>query len=253
MICMGEMGELAELARRLPVWLRDADELSDRYTGTSLRCLMGSALARLAADEPVKARRDVESALAMWSKHTRDALTVSAQISLARVELYEGDGAGAYARLSAAWRGAGQALLLRVGAMRLVLLSVRGAAALAASAGSGWIARASRLRSAERIAAVLAREPMLCAASLASLLRAGISASRGDRAAAIALLRRAIPALEVDAMKLHAAAARRRLGELLGGASGRALVQAADAIMSAEGIKRPDRFTAMVAPGFERG
>ena len=49
-------------------------------------------------------------------------------------------------------------------------------------------------------------------------------------------------------MAMHAAAARRRLGMLLGGDAGDALVAAADAQMTAQGVVDPVRFTAMFAP-----
>jgi hypothetical protein len=44
---------------------------------------------------------------------------------------------------------------------------------------------------------------------------------------------------------------RRARGRLLGGDTGRALVDSAVRDLSARGIRRPDRFAAMVAPGEE--
>ena len=53
-------------------------------------------------------------------------------------------------------------------------------------------------------------------------------------------------------MLLYAAAARRRLGEMLGGDEGRALVETADAWMRSETIVNPERMTEVFAPGFDR-
>lgn len=49
-------------------------------------------------------------------------------------------------------------------------------------------------------------------------------------------------------MALHAASARWRRGELLGGDQGRALVQQAEAWMAGQRIRNPARMAAMLAP-----
>jgi hypothetical protein len=49
--------------------------------------------------------------------------------------------------------------------------------------------------------------------------------------------------------RLYADAARRRLGELLGGEQGRALVAQANSWMTGQNIHNPARMTAMLAPG----
>ena len=50
-------------------------------------------------------------------------------------------------------------------------------------------------------------------------------------------------------MSLYAAAARRCRGLIIGGAEGATLVSEADAWMRNEGIRNPERMTAMLAPG----
>jgi len=67
---------------------------------------------------------------------------------------------------------------------------------------------------------------------------------------AVKLLRESAAAFEAIQFKLSAAATNRQLGRLLGGDEGRALVERGDATMKEEGIVRPDRVAAMLAPGF---
>ena len=65
-----------------------------------------------------------------------------------------------------------------------------------------------------------------------------------------AALRRAGDGFDAAGMGLYAAAARRRLGELLGGDEGQTLVARADAWMRLQRIENPPRMTEMLAPGF---
>ncbi len=55
---------------------------------------------------------------------------------------------------------------------------------------------------------------------------------------------------DVQQVGLFAAAARRRLGEAIGGEAGRSLIAQADAWMSAQSIVNPGRMAACYAPGF---
>ena len=84
---------------------------------------------------------------------------------------------------------------------------------------------------------------------LALLLRAGAAATRGESSRAVPLLESAEAGLLAAEMALHAAAARRRRGELIGGETGRGLVAATDAWMAGQSIKNPERMVAMLAPG----
>jgi eukaryotic-like serine/threonine-protein kinase len=54
---------------------------------------------------------------------------------------------------------------------------------------------------------------------------------------------------EATDMALYAAATRRRWGQLIGGAEGRILVEAANAWMARQKIQNPERMAAMLASG----
>ena len=86
--------------------------------------------------------------------------------------------------------------------------------------------------------------------ALARLVGAGIALARRDRRLAERLLRVAAEELEAIEMRLYAAAARRRLGQLRGGEQGRGMIVQEDVWMTGQGIKNPARLTAMLVPGF---
>jgi hypothetical protein len=86
--------------------------------------------------------------------------------------------------------------------------------------------------------------------ALARLVGAGIAFARRDRRLAERLMCVAAEQLDAIEMRLYAAAARRRLGQLLGGDQGRGLIVQADVWMTGQGIKNPARMTAMLVPGF---
>jgi hypothetical protein len=81
-------------------------------------------------------------------------------------------------------------------------------------------------------------------------VKAGVASSKDDRAGAIEALRSAAESAEAADMRLHAAVARLRLGELLGGAEGEDLASRASAWFGAQDVRAPRRLAAMLAPGF---
>jgi MoxR-like ATPase len=86
------------------------------------------------------------------------------------------------------------------------------------------------------------------AAALARLLRASETAGHGDKPRAREQSMDAASALTVSDMRLYAAVTRRRAGELAGGEEGRALVEKADAFMTGQMVRNPDRFAALTIP-----
>jgi hypothetical protein len=57
--------------------------------------------------------------------------------------------------------------------------------------------------------------------------------------------------LEKADMSLYAAAARRRLGKLIGGDEGNELMNQADEWLSRQQVKNPPAVTKLMAPGFD--
>jgi len=124
---------------------------------------------------------------------------------------------------------------------------------LASGSGEAGALDARKLRAiAERSVRALTRERMEWTDALVSLLRAGLvytSGAEGHREEALAHLADAERRFEALGTRLLVAVTRRRRGELVGGAEGRALVDAAEAWMTAEGIRNPDKVCALYAPG----
>ena len=84
------------------------------------------------------------------------------------------------------------------------------------------------------------------------MLRASLAAHRGDPIRARVGYEAAARAFDAIDLRLQAACARRRLGELLG-ASGEALVRAADQVLREEDVRDPVRFSRVIAPEVNGG
>ncbi len=240
------LGEIAELVQRMPVIRKEARERGDLYALGNLNEVM--AMAQLAADDPGAARRTVDEIRGQRSPHGfhfQHLNGLSAQIHL---DLYSGQGQAAWERITQCWPTIVGSLLLRVQFFRITQRHLRARSALAAARSS--VDARPFLRAAARDARSLEREDMPYAAALASLLRAGIAAAQGETALAVVRLADAERAFDQLDMHLHAAAARRRRGELIGGGEGSSPVAQTDSWMKHQHIQNPSRMTVMLAPGF---
>ena len=238
---------MGELRRRLPILLKEARERGDLYAATNLATFVGH-LTRLAADDPTGARQELQEVIRHWSQQGFHVQHLTGLMGHLQIDLYSGDGAAAWQRISAEWPALKRSLFLRVQTVRIFMLDLRARSALAAAAHAAE--RKPLLRWAERDARRLERERMPWADALARLIRAGVAAAQLDRSTALALVNAATAGFEAAHMGLFAAAARRRQGELLGGAEGRPLIDQADAWMMRQLIDNPRRMAALHAPGF---
>jgi hypothetical protein len=110
--------------------------------------------------------------------------------------------------------------------------------------------KAALVKDARWAAKQLVKQGVAWADALAALARAGAAKLSGDGEGAARELDVALAGFDALEMKLYAAVVRMRQGQLRGGAEGTALVAQAEAWMRGQGIVRPERFAAMLAPGF---
>jgi hypothetical protein len=111
-------------------------------------------------------------------------------------------------------------------------------------------ARRAHLRRAETQARLLAREKPCVAGAGAAQVRGTLALLGGDAARARSELAQAHDLYARTGMCLHAEAVRFRLGQLLSGSEGAALVGGAKAAAHALGVRNPERWFQALAPGF---
>jgi hypothetical protein len=242
---MGDLPEVKSTTKRL---LADAEQRGDLYTAVNLRASHPMA-AWLAADDVQGARRHLSEALANWSQTRFLVQHWQCMLWEAEAHLYAGEGALAWQRLARDERRLRRSLLLRIQLVRSWTLFVRGRCAVASLEGMGQRERGARLAEALRMRVRLEREKMPWTDALAAMLTASVARASHDDGAARRGLRLAIRLSDGAEMALHAAAARYRLGGLVGGDAGSRLVKKTEDAMKARGVRVPARYAQMLVPG----
>jgi tetratricopeptide (TPR) repeat protein len=248
------LGRFAALAARVPDTIREAEDRDDRYLATALRTgtLVWLPLVR---GDVAGARDALDEAIRRWSErgflhqHWDDLL------GRAELDLHTGDAAATLDRLRRGWPSLRKAFVLEIQICRGEVHFVRGRAHLRRACQRGATTADGRrlLTAAARDAARLHRERVAWLGALGDLVSAGIAAARGETDAAAALLRRSLRGCDAAGLALHAAVARRRLADLIGGAEAQALRAAARAYAEREQITAIDAVTEHLAPGFTGG
>ena len=239
------LGEMVEVSRRVPQLLSAALEQGNLFAATDLRTRMNPIW--LAADDPDRARDEVISALTTWPRKGFHLQHYSSLVALAQIELYTGDFEVAWKHIEGQVKPLEKSMLLRIQGLRIEAMHLRARLALASAAGDQ---RERRLRLADSLANKIAAEHMPWANPLALLIHAGLAKRHGHDSQAASLVSQAIEGFEACDMKLYAATARRRLGEIIGGDSGAELVKQADDWMNKQEIKKPAAVANLMAPGF---
>jgi hypothetical protein len=240
-----KMGELAE------EYLRDASSRGDLYAQTSIT--LCCARVWLRSGDLERARSRVSSV--SWTPpeegyHLQHWYAFGAEIEF---ELYEGKTEDMLSRWESHFVALKKALLLRIMIVRTEASWIRGRLALATALHASP-KEAARLRKiASGMSRSLKKEKDGFASVAALLLDATLAVQEGDRGAARGVLRQAISAADVVGMRMHSASARRRLGALVGGDEGDALIARGDKIMGDEGVANPAKMTEVYLPGFRLG
>jgi hypothetical protein len=245
LMCMGEFGEHA---RRVPGLFQDAQQRGDLYALAAFS--MHDVHSTLARDEPEEGLRQLDRCAVACPPGV--ALVQPFFALLVRLEalLYSGRGQEAWDLLGAHPEYA-RSYMVTAQTLQLMLRFVRGRCALAAArAADPARPTPALLREAEHDARRIERRRALWGPGLAQLLRAGVAVARRQVPLAVGLLEKAEASAAAAHMALLAAIARRRRGQLLGGAMGAELIAAADSRMAALGARNPARFATGYAPGF---
>jgi hypothetical protein len=242
------LGELAELSQRTPSIFREAQERGDLYALTTALGTFVRPFLAMAADKPEDAQLELSEVLKQWSHHGFHLQHANGIYRQVEIELYSGDSDAANRRAAQLWSAFAGSLLIRLRHLRILGHHLCARTALAAAQSS--IEPKLLLRTAERLAKRLEGERSSCASALRKLILAGIASTRDQQSVAVRELVDAADGFDAIDMRLFAAAARRRLGRLIGGDEGRTLVAQADAWMTGQMIQNPARMTAMLAPGF---
>ena len=236
------LGEIAELCRRVPLYLAEAKERGNTYLGNTARARLN--IVWLAADDPDAARRQLDASRAAELPGQFTVGRFNELIARVQADLYCDQARAAQERIAESWPALEKSLLQRVKIVRVEALQARARGALAIAAAGG---ERDLLATVEKSAAGIRGNKRPWSDPLAALLEAGVANVRGDAGACRQRLSAAIEGFEAADMALYAAAARRRLGETTGKTR---LVDAADAWMKAQRIVNPSRMTAVLAPGF---
>jgi eukaryotic-like serine/threonine-protein kinase len=244
------LGQLGELSNRLPGLLKEAGERGDLFAETSLRTRL-SYVVSLMSDEPVRAREELDHAVAQWSHQGFYLQHYFHLLGETEISLYAGPSPVAWRGLLSRWRALERSLLIRGAELfRIEARHLRARCAIAAACATepGPVSE-TLLASARQDARRIAKEGTAWGGPLARLIEAALACSSGKPDEAASLLSSAEAGFEKNDMGLYSWAARRVRGLLIGGEEGRELVQSADKWMAEQKIVNPERMTLMLAPG----
>lgn len=236
------LGEIAELRRRVPVWLNEAQRRGDLSSATDMRCGL-SNLAWLAADDPEQARAQAIRGLESWEHLPFFMPHYSCAVAIAHADLYASDGEAAYARMMRIWPYLESSFLLRVKALEVEAWHLRARAAVAASRTN-----TDALDDARRCIKRVAAMEVPGAAGMAGTIRGLVAHAEGNTTAAVQYLTEATAQLEQAGLGLMAACARFRAGQLAATDAGTALMTEAETWMKSHGVDNPAVIADIFAP-----
>ena len=201
-------GEIGELRVRCPRIAKEARERGDMYLETTIN-QFPRASTLLGDDDPDQARHHSIESLAKWSQQGFHVQHLTSFFGQMLIDLYKGDGEGAWRYVSSIWPEMEASMLLKIqhvyiDALQYMRPGPRQALGPARRTGSR---QAPLLKHAERTARIIDRQRLPWADTFATHVRAGIAAVRGDEAAAVDLLRRAIEGFDRGGLALYAASA----------------------------------------------
>jgi hypothetical protein len=246
-------GKIVDLCRVSREFLDDAQDRGNLFAATMFRSGW-STLLWLCNDDLDGAKDALQKALTQCPEGVFYIPHYNCLLARGMIDLYAGENEAAFKHIEAVWPTLERSLVLRIRSVRVRCLRMRAACAIAAANNGGD--REGLLAIAENHAKALERErhySVISNNAKARLLRAGISATRGDMPTAVDHLSFAIDQFKECGSEFWYAISMRRKGQMIGGDEGKAMMRQADDWMWCEKIKNPARMTAAFIPGFPLG
>jgi len=223
-----QLGRIREAKRWMGQVLVDSEARGDLWSKISVRTGVANVL-RLTTGDDAEAEAAVTEAERLCAERQYTMIDGWNLYARCQIDLFRGRPVDAIERIERAWPHLERNFYLHVGVLRISTIEARGRAALAASrTGAGARYTALARDDAKR----LEKEGTRWSFAVAALLRAGLEAEADVPDG----LREAEAAFERADMLMHVHLIRRRRGQLLGGDTGRALVDAADRWATDEGL-----------------
>ena len=248
-LALSYLGQLAELERRLAGLVRDATSRGDLYALAGL--LLGqNNIVYLNREGPARARQRIDELLASCDLERNYLQRYDAMFARCQIDLFSGQPQQALDRLHQELPVLRRSFILTAPSVSGEAYHLRARVLLALACEAPPVVRRRLIKLARKDARWLARRPFAWNQAFAKLTEAGIAALEGHRELAVSTLEQAIEALDAVEIRLYAAAARRRLGYLLGDA-GQQQRDQGTRFMEQQGVQDLVRVTAMLAPGFD--
>ena len=243
------LGEFAEILRRVPRHIADARDRGDLYAIMYLRSLAGPCTRVICHDDVAGAEAEiaeVEEQFPGSGFFLQHLFVIYARTFL---DVYGGEPERAHRRMCETRPRVRASMLLHDRSVRTFWTFLYGATAVAAAARGGRQAPAL-VRKVRKAARALAGDGAVPYRAMAHFLVGAAEhlAGRDDRA--VTELEAAAAGFDAAHMKLFAASARVRLGQVVGGTRGEQLVASSTATLVDGPVARPERAMECMAPGF---
>lgn len=242
------LGDMAELAKRVPAILRAADDRGDLHGVTDMRTGLPNSH-WLVRDQVSQAIADCERGEKQWSERSFFLQHYYSALAFVQIELYEGKGEAALERFEAMLPKLKGSMLLRVPVVRTQSAWLHGRALLAAAQESEEKGRRNKLLAqTQRISRKLEAQAITNGKPFAALLRAQCEVLRGNQETAVKGLKACVGSFEKIDMRMCQMICVRELGNVLGGTEGADLLEQGQTWMDSQGIENPDSFSRMLIP-----
>jgi len=251
LIALYSLGRIREVGQVSGACARDAERRGNVFGRVVAQSHFGNA-GWLARGDVEEAERQADLARDLWSRSATGSVQQLEVLDLlARGNLALYAGRPAWDALEPRCAAVARSVPNRIELNRVLTLDVRARVALAEAARQSDVAARSPMRERARWAGrELRRAAVPWVRPLGVLVAAQLHALDGETDAAVAALTEAARGFDAAGMEMHAAITRVRWGRLVGGDEGARLRDAGAAWMAREQLAEPERWLAMLSPGF---